>query len=54
VLIIARASVDLLPALADGRLHMPVDSVYSIADFAEAFARMAGNQHFGKIVLRMV
>ncbi|HEX7758600.1 MAG TPA: zinc-binding dehydrogenase [Caulobacteraceae bacterium] len=41
----------LWPALTEGRLRLPVDAVYPLDRFAEAFARMAQNQHFGKIVL---
>ncbi|WP_337187488.1 zinc-binding dehydrogenase [Phenylobacterium sp.] len=39
------------PALREGRLRLPVDRVYPLEAFAEAFARMAANQHFGKVVL---
>ena len=49
--VIARASRDLLPALAEGRLRMPVDRVYRFDQVTEAFERLAANQHFGKIVL---
>lgn len=42
---------DLVPALTEGKLRLPVDSVYPLERFAEAFARMKRNEHFGKIVL---
>lgn len=51
--VIARASRELLPAVTDGRLRMPVDEVYPFHDFAAAFERMAQNRHFGKIVLSL-
>lgn len=41
----------LWPALTEGRLRLPVDAVFPLDQFADAFARMAQNQHFGKIVL---
>jgi NADPH2:quinone reductase len=49
--VIAKATVDLLPALADGRLRMPVDRVYRFDEVRAAFDHMAANRHFGKIVL---
>lgn len=49
--VISLTKRDLMPALADGKLHMPVDSIYPLEDFASAFERMARNEHFGKIVL---
>ena len=42
---------DLWPALMAGRLRMPVDSVFTLEQAAEAQARMRSNLHFGKIVL---
>ncbi len=41
----------LSPALQEGRLRLPIDSVLPLEGFAEAFARMKRNEHFGKIVL---
>lgn len=49
--VIAKASTDLLPALADGSLRMPVDQVYRFDQVNEAFRHMAANRHFGKVVL---
>lgn len=51
--VIARASRDLLPAVGDGRVRMPVDQVYAFDDFSQAFERMAHNRHFGKLVLSL-
>ncbi len=49
--VIAQASRDLLPALADGRLRMPVDRVHRFEQVREAFDHLAANRHFGKVVL---
>lgn len=51
--IVAATEAGLGPALAAGRLHMPIDSVLPLTDFKEAFTRMAANRHFGKIVLAL-
>ncbi|MES2258026.1 MAG: zinc-binding dehydrogenase [Pseudomonadota bacterium] len=48
-----RALAALGPALAEGSLRMPVDQVYRFDDAPAALERMAGNQHFGKIVLSL-
>ncbi len=42
-----------LPRFADGRLKVAVDSVYPLADAAEAHRRMGANLNTGKIVLRV-
>ncbi|MDB5829316.1 MAG: Quinone oxidoreductase [Variovorax sp.] len=42
---------DLGPALAAGRLRLPIDARFPLAEAAQALARMTANQHFGKIVL---
>jgi len=47
-----------MPRLATGEtLERALNSwtiqVFPLADYAQAFARMAANQHFGKIVLSM-
>jgi len=47
----ARMLADLGPALGEGRLKLPIDSRYPLAQAGEALARMAANRHFGKIVL---
>ncbi len=40
-----------LPLLADGRVKVPVDSTFKLADAAAAHARMESGSHVGKIVL---
>lgn len=49
--VIARATRALMFALRDGTLKIPVDKVYPFEQVNEAFARMARNEHFGKLVL---
>ena len=39
------------PAIAAGKLALPIDRIYPLHQAADALARMASNQHFGKIVL---
>jgi NADPH2:quinone reductase len=46
-----RMLADLGPALAAGRLRLPIDARFPLAEAAQALARMTANQHFGKIVL---
>ncbi|MBS4051960.1 MAG: NAD(P)H-quinone oxidoreductase [Methylomonas sp.] len=41
------------PLLEAGKLKPRIDSVLPLADAEQAQARMAGNQHFGKIVLEI-
>jgi NADPH:quinone reductase len=41
---------DVLPLLAEGRIRLPVDRVFGLAEAAAAHAYMETNQHFGKIV----
>jgi NADPH2:quinone reductase len=45
-----RMWADLEPAIADGTLSLPVSEVYPFAALGDAFAAMAANRHFGKIV----
>jgi len=45
--------IDLGPALARGRLQLPVDRVYPLDEVASALERMRENHHFGKLVLRV-
>jgi len=47
------AREDLLETLGAGKLTMPIDKVYPMADARAALDRMAANEHFGKIVLRV-
>ena len=42
---------DLLPALADGRLTVPVEATFTIDAAEEAYARFEAGAKFGKIVL---
>jgi len=49
--LVQRARADLGPAIAEGRLALPVDARFPLAEAPAAFARMAANRHFGKIVL---
>lgn len=51
--IIAKANHDLIPALQQGLLKMPVDKVYPFEEYAAAFEHMRSNRHFGKIVLSL-
>jgi NADPH2:quinone reductase len=46
-----RASI--WPALAAGRLHPHIDSVFPLAEAGAAHARMESGRHLGKIVLRV-
>lgn len=49
---IARAiEAHVLPMLDDGRIKVPVDSTFPLAEAAKAHARMEAGQHIGKIVL---
>jgi NADPH:quinone reductase-like Zn-dependent oxidoreductase len=40
-----------LAALADGRMRIPVEGCYKLADFTTAMARIADRHVVGKIVL---
>lgn len=42
---------DVLPLLQEGRLKMPVDSIFALDDIVQAHARMESNLHFGKIIV---
>jgi NADPH2:quinone reductase len=44
---------DLWPALEAGKLRLPIDRVFALADAEAAQAHMRANRHFGKIVLRV-
>ncbi len=44
---------DILPAIADGRIHPIVDSVYAFDELPAAKAHMESNAQLGKIVVRM-
>ncbi|MBC9249597.1 quinone oxidoreductase [Pseudomonas alcaligenes] len=51
--VIERTASVLGPAVADGVLKLPIDKLYQLDEAAEALARMARNEHFGKIVLEV-
>jgi NADPH2:quinone reductase len=42
---------DLWPAIEAGKLSLPIDKTFKLADIADALAMMKANRHFGKIVL---
>jgi NADPH:quinone reductase-like Zn-dependent oxidoreductase len=45
-------AVDLLPAIADGRIRPLVDRAFAFEELAEAKAYMEADRHVGKVVLR--
>lgn len=49
----ARMLADLGGAVAARQLRLPIDSRFPLAEAGAALARMAANQHFGKIVLTL-
>ena len=44
---------DLWPALEVGKLRLPVDRTFEVAEAEAAQAHMRANRHFGKIALRV-
>ena len=42
---------NVLPLLADGRIKVPIDSTFPLAEAAKAHARMDSSAHIGKIIL---
>jgi NADPH2:quinone reductase len=48
-----RMRADLWPALEAGKLTLPIDRTFPLAQVADALAMMRANAHFGKIVLTM-
>ena len=48
-----RMWADLEPAVADGTLRLPVSEVFPFERLGDAFATMAANRHFGKIVVTL-
>ncbi|RPH46454.1 MAG: quinone oxidoreductase [Burkholderiales bacterium] len=46
-----RMWADLEPAVADGTLSLPVSEVFPFDRLGDAFATMAANRHFGKLVV---
>lgn len=49
--IVRRMRADLWDAVAAGKLALPIDRAFPLAEAAAAHARMRANEHFGKIVL---
>ena len=49
--IVRRMREDLSPAVAAGRLNLPVDRIFPLGQAGEALAHMRANAHFGKVVL---
>jgi NADPH2:quinone reductase len=49
--IVKAARADLWPAIESGKLHLPIDKTFPLAQTADALAHMKANAHFGKIVL---
>ncbi len=42
---------DLWEAVEAGKLSLPIDKTFPLAQVVDALAMMKANQHFGKIVL---
>lgn len=51
--VISDAKRDLMAGLNAGNIRLPIDSVFSIKQFTDAFERMRQNKHFGKIILTL-
>ncbi|SKA24492.1 NADPH2:quinone reductase [Enhydrobacter aerosaccus] len=49
--IVQAARKDLWPAIEAGKLSLPIDKTFPLAQAADALAHMKANAHFGKIVL---
>ena len=49
--IVKAARADLWSAIEAGKLSLPIDKTFPLAQAAEALAHMKANAHFGKIVL---
>jgi NADPH2:quinone reductase len=48
-----RMRADLWPLVEAGKLHLPIDRIFSLDEAAAAQEHMRTNAHFGKIVLRV-
>jgi NADPH2:quinone reductase len=46
-----RVRSDLMPAVAAGRLRLPVDRTFALATIAQALDHARSNAHFGKIII---
>ena len=51
--IVRRMRADLWPLVEAGKIAIPIDRTFPLADAAAAQAHMRANQHFGKVVLTM-
>ena len=51
--IVRRMRADLWDAVAAGKLRLPIDRIFPLAEAPAALAYMRSNAHFGKIVLTM-
>jgi NADPH2:quinone reductase len=49
--IVKAARADLWPAIEAGKLSLPIDRTFPLAEAGAALAHMKANAHFGKIVL---
>ncbi|HUZ71811.1 MAG TPA: zinc-binding dehydrogenase [Stellaceae bacterium] len=49
--IVRRMRADLWPAVEAGKIRIPIDRVFPLAEAAAAQAHMRANAHFGKVVL---
>jgi NADPH2:quinone reductase len=49
--VVREADKALGPAVAGGRVHMPVSASFPLAEARDALDAMASNAHFGKLVL---
>lgn len=50
-LLAATVRTSVTPLLARGRLRVPVDAVFSLDEFTDAYDRLAGPGKFGKVIL---
>jgi NADPH2:quinone reductase len=51
--IVRRMRADLWDAVTAGKLRLPIDRTFPLAEAPAAQERMRANEHFGKIVLTM-
>ncbi len=51
--IVRAMRADLWPAVEAGKLSLPIDKTFPLAQVADALAMMRANKHFGKVVLTM-
>jgi NADPH2:quinone reductase len=49
--IFRRVQEDIWPEVETGGLHMPIGRIYKFQELPDALARMASNQHFGKLII---